>query len=166
MEEIINTFHIDGKMILAQVINFAIVLFVFYKFGYQMLLQKMNERTEKIEKGLVDAKKATESLEQAEEKAEKELVKARKEAKDIVERARIQATEGGEKIIQEARKEANDAVEKAKSSIEAEKEKMLKEVKSEVGKLSVLMTEKILDQELDEKKKAELSEKALKDLNT
>ncbi len=164
MEEIIRTFHIDGKMILAQVVNFSIVVFVFYKFGYKLLLQKMNDRTEKIEKGIEDAKKAGEKLERAEKRAEKRLNEARKESREILERAQKQASENGQQIIAGAKEEAKEAVEKAKKAIEGEKEKMLKEVRAEIGKISIAMTEKILGEELDEKRRAELNKKTLESL--
>ena len=55
MEEIIKTFHIDWKLLIAQAVNFAIVVFALYKFAYKPLLKTMNERTAKIEQGLKDA---------------------------------------------------------------------------------------------------------------
>ena len=56
MESIISTFHIDWKIIIAQMINFVIVFVVLYIFALKPLSKLMKERGEKIAKGIDDAK--------------------------------------------------------------------------------------------------------------
>ena len=150
MEELIKTFHIDWKLLVAQVINFGIVVFVLFKFAYKPLLKHMNERTETIEKGLDDARKAQEKLEKAEEEKSGKLKEARLEALGILEEAGKQAEKNKETIVGEARKEAEKVVVQAKKQIEMEKEKMLKEVKQEVGELVVSATEKVIGKKMKE----------------
>jgi len=58
MEELISTFHIEWQLIIAQLVNFAIVLFVLWKFAYNPILKTLNDRTKKIEKGVKDAEDA------------------------------------------------------------------------------------------------------------
>ena len=48
MEELIKTFHIDIKLILAQLVNFGIVLFVLKRYAYGPVLKMMQERTDKM----------------------------------------------------------------------------------------------------------------------
>ena len=62
MEELIQTFHIDWKLLIAQLINFAIVLFVLWKFAIKPLSKTMDKRTNDIEKSIDDAKKIEENL--------------------------------------------------------------------------------------------------------
>ncbi len=164
MEEIIQTFHIDWKMLLAQVINFGIVVFVLYKFAYRPLLKHMNERTETIERGLEDAKKAQEKLEEADKDKEEKLKKAKKEALAILEEAGRQAEKNKETMVTEAREEAGKVVEQAKKQIELEKEKMLKEMKQEVGELVVQATEKVVKGKLSEEGDKKLVDDVVKSL--
>ena len=65
MESIIETFHIDWKIIIAQAINFGVVFVVLYIFALKPLSKLMAERSERISKGIEDAKKSKELLEQA-----------------------------------------------------------------------------------------------------
>ena len=62
MDSIIATFHIDWKIIIAQVLNFGVVFGVLYLFALKPLMKVMRERTEKIEKGIKDAKENAEVL--------------------------------------------------------------------------------------------------------
>ena len=58
MDELIKTFHIELNLLVAQIVNFSIVLFVLYRFAYAPILKTLNSRTGKIEKGLKDAESA------------------------------------------------------------------------------------------------------------
>ncbi len=162
MEGLIETFHIDWKLLLAQVVNFAIVVAVLYKFAYKPLLKAMNERTGKIEKGLKNAQKAQRQLEEAEKEKEEKLLLVKKEARKILEEAYSQAEKSKAEIMAETQDKALQATEKAKEQIQAEKDKMLQEAKTEIGQLVLAATEKILEEKLDAQKDKELIEKTVK----
>jgi F-type H+-transporting ATPase subunit b len=164
MEELFKTFHVDIKILIAQIINFVIVLVVLFKFAYRPLLKIMNERTGKIEKGLEDAKKAQEQLENAEKDREKRLIQAKKEAKTILEEAQKMAEKNKEETINNAKEESQKVVEQAKSQIAQEKEKMLREVKGEIGNLVVLATEKLISLKIDKTKDGEMINKTIESI--
>ena len=65
MDSIISTFHIDWKIIIAQMINFGVVFVVLYIFALKPLSKLMTERGEKIETGISDAKKSSKLLQKA-----------------------------------------------------------------------------------------------------
>ena len=67
MEALANL-GIDWKLLLAQVVNFVVVLLVLRRFAYQPMLRLLDERTHKIEKGLADAESATRKLGEMETK--------------------------------------------------------------------------------------------------
>ena len=50
MDSIIETFHLDWKLFLAQVVNFTIVVFVLWRFAFKPLAKNLAERTRTIEK--------------------------------------------------------------------------------------------------------------------
>ena len=66
MDSFITTFHIDWKILIAQGINFAIVLLLLYFFALKPLKKVMSERTTVIEKGIADAKHNAELVTKAE----------------------------------------------------------------------------------------------------
>ena len=67
MDSIISTFHIDWKIIIAQMINFGVVFVVLYIYALKPLGKLMKERGEKIEAGINDAKKSGELLQKTSE---------------------------------------------------------------------------------------------------
>lgn len=103
MEELIKTFHIDIKLIIAQLVNFGIVLFVLKKYAYGPVLKMMQERTDKIEKGMADAESAGKKILEIAEKEKEVLIQARKEAQEIVTKAEEIAKKNKEEIITEAK---------------------------------------------------------------
>jgi len=162
MDELIKTFHIEVNLLVAQMVNFAIVLWVLYKFAYKPVLKTLNSRTNKIEKGLADADAAGKKLEEIVEKEKVVLAKAKKEAQELIRTAEEQAKANSMSIVLEARNQGEKLLLGAKSQIEQEKNKMLSEVKGEIANLVVLATEKIIGEKLDKEKDKELIEKAIK----
>lgn len=162
MESIIETFHLDVKLFLAQLINFTIVFLVLYFFALKPLIKIMQERSEKIEKGLSDAEEAKKKLIEMEQKEKAVLQKTRAEAQAIISQAQSIALKNKEEIISESKNQAEKILAEAKSKIEKEKEKLFLEVKSEIGALVVLATEKMLAEKIDEEKDKELIERVVK----
>jgi len=162
MEELIKTFHIDYKLLIAQAINFTLVLLVLYKFAYKPILKVLNERTDKIEKGLEDAENAAKKLEETEIKEKEVLVEAKKEAQKILSEAQACGKKSQEEMIVEAKEKIEKAVDEAKVKIEDEKSKMIQEAKSEVATLVVSATEKIINEKIDVVKDKELINEVIK----
>ena len=50
MSELFSKLGIDWKLLIAQIINFLVLLFVLYKFAYRPILSMLEKRTKKIEK--------------------------------------------------------------------------------------------------------------------
>ena len=162
MSELLNKLGIDYKLLIAQIINFLVLLFVLWKFAYGPILAILEKRQKKIEKGLADAEAAEKRLEESEKKQKEVLRKARTEAKEIVEKAYVQAEKTKSEIAEDAKAQAEKIIQSAKKEIETEKEKTIAEIKSEIGGLVVAATEKIVDEKIDGKKDKELIEKSLK----
>ena len=161
MEELIKTFHIDGKLIIAQLVNFSIVLFVLYKFAYGPVLKMMDDRTEKIDKGLKDSEEAHKKLAEIVEKEKEVLASARKAAQEIVSKAEALAVKNKDEIVLEAKVQAEKILADSAKKIDQEKELMFAEIKSQVAELVVAATSKIVDIKIDGEKDRELINKSL-----
>lgn len=161
MSELLNKLGIDWKLLIAQIINFLVLLFVLYRFAYKPVLAMLEKRTKKIEKGLKDAEEAKKQLEAGRKKQAEILRKTRAEAKSIVEKAYIQAERGKSEIAAEAKAQKEKMIADAKAQIGQEKEKAVREIKSEIGNLIVAATEKIIDEKIDEEKDKEIIEKLI-----
>jgi len=162
MENLIETFHIDIKLLIAQVINFAIVFSVLYFFALKPLIKVMGDRTKKIEKSIKDARKIEEKLSQTDEEYLKAISRAKKEANIIMEKASVAAEEKGKQQIAKAKEEIGRIINHEKEQMQIEKAKTLKEIKKEVADLVVASLEKILEEKVDSKKDGELIRKIVK----
>lgn len=159
MEAIIETFHIDLKLLIAQAVNFAIVFFVLYFFALKPLMKIMGERTNKIEKSLEDAKKAEKRMVEIENDYEAALAKAKKEAALIMEKASELSEKKKAEMIVKAKEEIGQIINQEKAKMQSEKAKVLKEIKKEMGDLIILGVEKVLEEKIDAKKNTELIKK-------
>jgi len=164
MDQLIATFHIDLKLLIAQVVNFLIVLFVLYKFAYGPVLKTLNARTKKIEKGISDADEARKKLEEVSVSEKEILTNAKKEAQEIIRKAEEAAGRDANGIIVEARNQTEKMISQAKVQIEEEKEKILHEVKGEIAELVIAATEKIVGEKMNKEKDGEIISKAIGDL--
>ena len=98
---------IEPSLLLAQIINFSIIVVVLTKFLYKPILAMLAKRKKEIEEGLL----ITERLRLEEEKLgarrEKLLNEARKEARVILEDAKMQGKDLEKEIVAAAHKEAD-----------------------------------------------------------
>jgi F-type H+-transporting ATPase subunit b len=157
--ELLQKLGINWKLLVAQIVNFLILLFVLYRFAYKPVLKLLNDRTKKIEKGLKDTELAHRKLQEITQKEKEMLSKARIEAQEILKKTEDMAKKSKDEMAQEAKAQAEKIIADAKSNIESEKTKMLREVKAEVAELVVMATEKVIGEKIDEKKDKELIDK-------
>lgn len=151
MDSFIETFHIDWKIIIAQAVNFLVVLFVLNFLLIKPLKKMMRERGEDITGGLNNAVKNAEILSQTQKEYNEIVTKARTEAHEIFQEGKREAEEKKTEIIEKAKTEVDTMVANGKKILESEKMKMVEEAKKEIVSLVVLATEKLLESNQDEK---------------
>ena len=144
MESIINTFHIDWKIIIAQAINFGVVFAVLYVFALKPLGKLMKERGEKIAKGVDDAKVNAEMLERTRADSEKMLQQAKAEADAFFQKEKKEAQAERANMIENAKVEAGAIVESGKKALEAQKIKPVEEANKEIVSIAMLAAEKLV----------------------
>ncbi|MDP2789523.1 MAG: F0F1 ATP synthase subunit B [bacterium] len=164
MEELVKKFGIEPALLLAQMLNFGIVLFVLWKFAYKPVLNAMRERREKIEKSLKDAKAVEQKLAEAEQLKEVKILEARKEAQHIMEKVEVESERYRKQRIEEIDAELANIRKHARNEIAAEKLQALTEAKTELVNLVISATQKVVPQgttkDLDKKLVAEAVEES------
>ena len=159
--ELLSKLGIDWKLLLAQIVNFLILLFILYRFAYKPVLKMLDDRSSKIEKGLKDAEDSQKKLQEITLK-EREIIKdARVEALAILAKVEEQARKNKEEIIAEAKSSSEKVLKDAEKKIKEEKNKMVSEVKGEIAGLVVMATKKVISEKLDRGKDIELIKKAI-----
>lgn len=144
MEDLIHAFGLDTRLIVIQIINFAILAGALWYFLYEPVLKMLDERKKKIEEGLQDAEDAKVLKENAEAERIKLLTRAEKEADAVAEKAKAHATEKSTQIVSAAETKADALLKEAAKKSEELKAKAHKESEAEIAKLAVLAAEKVL----------------------
>ena len=150
MDGLISTFHISWKLLIAQAVNFAIVFFVLQRFAFKPLARTLSERKREIEKGLKDAEKSRELLENAEQRAEEILSDARRHANEIIREAKQKHDEMISQIQGEAEQERQRILQKAYEEAEQERQRIEKGVFARLADFIPSAIAKILREEKEE----------------
>jgi F-type H+-transporting ATPase subunit b len=144
MEQLFTAFGIDVKLIIIQIINFVVLAGLLTYFLYKPVLKILNEREEKIKKGIADAEAAAVAKASAVEEKQAVLSEAQKEAQEIDKRAQAFAKEKEAQIVGEAQIKASEVIKDAEAKSALLKEQALKESEAEIAKLAILAAEKVL----------------------
>lgn len=137
-------------------VNFLILYIVLKKVLFNKVNGILDERQKKT---LESIKKTEDSLKEAEEiklKNQEELKNIKSEGKKIVEANKKKANELYDEIIADAHKEADLIMERANTEIEREKQKAEDEIKKKSIDIAVMLSEKALNETIDEKKHREI----------
>lgn len=161
MPEIFEKLGLNGALLISQIVNFALLILLLKKFAYGPVLKMLNDRSEKIEKSLKEAKQIEEELRDTEKTKVAEIKKAKEEAAEIIKKAYDVAQTNADKAIEETRKKTQDIVAKAKTEIQDEKTKSVKEAEREIGELAILIAEKIIKKNLDSATQQKLAKETL-----
>ena len=159
-------FGLEPKYIVMQVISFLIVLFVLYKFGIKPVTATMEERNRKIEAGIRHAEEMQAKLDAAQQESAAIVKKANVEASRIVDDARKTAKDFLDRQTQEATAKASDLLVKAQQAIELEHRKMLADARTEIARLVVTTTERVLAKRLSDTDRAAYNEAAARELTS
>jgi F-type H+-transporting ATPase subunit b len=147
---------INLGLFILQVLNFAIVLILLYKWAYTPILNMLAKRRAIIAQGLEDARIAAEARANAEAEARQVIAKAQSEA---AERVR-EATQRAEAVALEVKAEAEgDAIkirEGALTDASIERERLLGDLRGQVAALAMAATQKLIGEALDEKRQRSL----------
>jgi F-type H+-transporting ATPase subunit b len=163
--KITQDFGISTPFILAQIINFTVVAFILWKFAFKPVLATLDERQKKIASGLQYADDMKAKLDAAQQEAAASAKRSQVEAAKVIDEARKSAKEFLDKQTQEAAAKASDMLVKAQQVIELEKRKMLAEARTEIARLVVETTQKVLAKELSDADRSRYNESAARELN-
>ena len=150
--------------LLGQTLAFVIFVAICWKYVWPPIIGIMEEREKRIADGLEAAKKADDSLEEAQLAFDQELDKAKAEAAELIDKANQRASQ----IVGDAKGKAQDEAEKilasASKTIENETNKAKEELKLQMSEIIIDTTQKILDQEISTEKHDDLLKKAAAEL--
>lgn len=155
---------IEPKLILAQLVNFAIIMFVLSKLLYKPILSMLDKRKKKIQEGLALTEQMKVEEEKMEVKKTKMIAEAKKEATMLIEEAKGHAKTEAKQILEAAHKEADEIVEKGKLQAAEQKVLMQKEVQQESIELATGMAKRLLSSVMTQEVQHTVLKKHIKEL--
>jgi F-type H+-transporting ATPase subunit b len=155
---------INWKVLVAQTINFSIVLFVLWRFAYKPIFNLLEVRRQKIADGLANAQKIKEELARTEAGRQQILTQAGDVANKMIEQAREAANRVREVETQKAIVAAEQIIAKAREAAAQDHAKMLAELKQEIGQLVVKTTATVTGKVLNSDDQRRLAEETRKQL--
>ncbi len=164
MNELIQTFHIDYRLILAQMVNFGLVFVILWFFALKPLMKIMKQRQDTIEKGLRDAKRIEESMTKSKQMYEEKLQYARQEANKILEATQKECEFRRKEILGQAKTEVEKIIQEAKQQIETEKNNLVREAQKDLASIIQMALERILGKALTPEIDRKLIDKHLQEL--
>jgi len=164
MDDLIKMFHIDWKLLIAQMINFAIIIAALGFFALKPLVKLMKEREEKIANGVKTAEEMEDKLKEVEKLKQTEIKIGRKEGQDLINKAEKDAEGVRQEKLQKTITEIEKMAKDARGRIREERDEMIKEAKDELGGLIAKALNKVSREVIDEKTHVELIDKALNEL--
>ncbi len=155
--ELFTKFGINGYTLLAQTVNFLVVLLILWKFAYKPVLKMLRDRSKTIEKGLQDAERAKAALENAESTRADVLKNAEKEANALLTNARKAGEDLKTSMLNETKEQIVAMQEAAQKELQQTKATLIDSAKEEIADLVVTATEKILKEKvIDERNRQEV----------
>ena len=135
MNEALKSLGIDLSGLIAQGVNFGILLIVLWKFAYKPVLKMLDDRAAKITENVKNGEKIEKELAETEKTKTSLLKKAQIESDQIVNDARTKAKGIEKDATAEASAKAAKIIEDAEITAKKEKEQILDDVKNDIAKL-------------------------------
>lgn len=157
----ITDIGINLPVLVAQTVNFIVLLTLLKLFVYKPVLNMLDQRRARIEEGLNAAQRGQESAAEAEKTAQAELENARRDGQNIVQNAQQVAQRLQEEGRAAAAQQTEAMLERARSEIALERDQAIAELRREFADLTIAAAEKIIGQSLDRSAHQRLIEQAL-----
>lgn len=164
--ELLNNFGFDPVLLIAQIVNFLIILFVLKKFLYKPILKMLKDRQASVALGMKQAEEAGKLLEETETKEKNILNKARVTAEQMISEAKMEAQDAAMLIEGNAKKQAERLIEDAKRQIELSEKETEKKLATYVSTLAIELLTKSSKDLFSVKEQKEIAANALRKLKS
>jgi F-type H+-transporting ATPase subunit b len=135
MKEALHNLGIEWTALIAQGVNFGILLLVLWKFVYKPVLKILDDRSKKVEESIKNAQLIEEKLAKASDESAKIIENAKKEAGKIISESKNSAKEISQKILCDAEEKSKKIISDTNLAVAKEKEEIFESVKTEVASL-------------------------------
>lgn len=157
---------INLPVLLAQIVNFGILLGLLYVVAYKPVLRTLDERARRVKESMEQAESIKQQVARAEEEARKRIDAGIKEGQEIIARAVRTGEEARKRAQEEARREGESLVARARAEIQRERDDAVGELRKQFADLTILAAGKVIDRTLDKDAHRQLIDKVLAESTT
>lgn len=155
---------VQPVLLLAQMVNFTIIVFVLNKLLYKPVTAFLDKRKKEIAQGLELTAKMKEEEEKTEKTRKKILDAAKADAMAIIGKAKKDAKNEAREILEQAQEESRKLTEKKRTEIDDEYRQMAAKLESQVVDLATSIVERLLPGMLTAQMHRTLIEKQLREI--
>jgi F-type H+-transporting ATPase subunit b len=152
---------INATGLLAQIINFLLLLVLLRLVAYKPIMNMLDQRAARIRESMDRAENVQREAQRMEQEFAERVAEARREGQAIV----INANQIAQRIQAESREKASQDAEaflvRAREQIDRERERAVSELRRQVADLAILAASKVVERSLDEKEHYELIDRVL-----
>jgi F-type H+-transporting ATPase subunit b len=149
MDKAVEALGLNLPQLIAQIVNFFVLLFILRLVAYKPILKMLDERKQRIAEGLNAAEIARAEAAAAQANIQGQLDAARKEGQEIVANAQGISTRIQADAREQSSKDREAALERARVEIQQERDRAIASLRSEFADITVSAAEKVINQSLD-----------------
>jgi F-type H+-transporting ATPase subunit b len=151
----------NTSLIFWQLISFAVLLYLLYRYVYPPIRDRILQRQQQIEQAIDEAERTRAEAQELLTEYRKQIGEGRR----ILEESRKQGEAQLERAKTEAREESNRIIQRSREEIERERDAALQEVRQEVAEMVIQASEQVLGRTVDRGEHERLISSALDDLD-
>lgn len=155
---------INLGFLIFQCLNFSLLLFLLGKFVWPKVLNMLDQRAEKIEQGLEDARAAEQARQNAERERDRILAQARADGQKLLDEARQRGEDQVRQALQEATREAEERRAQARTQAEEERNRILADTRDQIAALAMAAAERLIGESMDANKQRAVIKKFFSDI--
>ena len=145
----LDVISVNIWQILISLLNLIILFLIVKKFLYKPVMRMLEKRQAEVDKIYSDAEHSKLRAKEDESYWHDKIGSATREAEDIISSAAESAKFAGERIVGDAREKADGIIRQAEAQAELEIERAREDIKKEIVDVSTLLTEKMLEREIN-----------------
>lgn len=149
--------------LLFSLITVVVLVLILKKFFFEKVHSFMEARQQQVVNTLQEAQATREEAQQKLEEYEAQMARAESQKREIIKKAMQEAKDQAGAVLADAGKEASQVREQTRREIERDKLIAKKELQREIGDMAVLAAGKIIGEELNPKRQAEVVDKIIEE---
>jgi F-type H+-transporting ATPase subunit b len=157
----IGDLGINLPVLIAQIVNFTILLVVLRLVAWGPLMQMLDNRSERIRESLASAEEMRTKAAESDRQVHDQIEAARREGQTLVAQAQEIATRIQAEARTQAQEDAEAMLARARNEIQLERDRAIADLRKEFADTTIAAAEKVINSSLDRSQHRRLIDEAL-----